>query len=170
MYKKIIRYTFVSLVHEIGDWGIWLFGYLGLRAPRPIKSPNHQPPTTIMQKLTKAEEDVMQLLWEVGRGTVSDLLERCPEPKPPHSTISSVVRILEKKGFVGHKAYGKTHEYFPLVEREAYGRRSLGDLLRNYFGGSVPRLVSHLAEEEKLSKTELEEMMRLLESDNDQKS
>jgi predicted transcriptional regulator len=123
-----------------------------------------------MQKLTKAEEDVMQLLWEVGRGTVSDLLERCPEPKPPHSTISSVVRILEKKGFVGHKAYGKTHEYFPLVEREAYGRRSLGDLLRNYFGGSVPRLVSHLAEEEKLSKTELEEMMRLLESDKDQKS
>lgn len=115
-----------------------------------------------MQKLTKAEEDVMQLLWEIGRGTVSDLLERCPEPKPPHSTISSVVRILEKKGFVGHKAYGKTHEYFPLVEREAYGKRSLGDLLRNYFGGSVPRLVSHLAETENLSKTEMEEMMKLL--------
>ena len=74
-----------------------------------------------MQKLTKAEEDIMQLLWEVGRGTVSDLLDRCPEPKPPHSTVSSVVRILEKKGFVGHKAYGKTHEYFPLVEREVYG-------------------------------------------------
>lgn len=116
-----------------------------------------------MQKLTKAEEDVMHLLWEAGRGTVSELLERCPEPKPPHSTLSSVVRILEKKGFVGHKAYGKTHEYFPLVEREAYGSRSLGDLLRNYFGGSVSRLVSHLAEEEKLSKQELEEMLKLLE-------
>lgn len=116
-----------------------------------------------MQKLTKAEEDVMQLLWEVGRGTVSDLLDRCAEPKPPHSTISSVVRILEKKGFVGHKAYGKTHEYFPLVEREAYGRRSLGDLLRNYFDGSVPRLVSHLAEAEKLSKSELEDLLKILE-------
>jgi predicted transcriptional regulator len=116
-----------------------------------------------MQKLTKTEEDVMQLLWEVGRGTVSDLLERCIEPKPPHSTISSVVRILEKKGFVGHKAYGKTDEYFPLVEREAYGRRSLGDLLRNYFDGSVPRLVSHLAEEEKLSKDELDDLMKILE-------
>lgn len=115
-----------------------------------------------MQKLTKAEEDVMQLLWDAERGTVSELLERCPEPKPPHSTLSSVIRILEKKGFVGHKAYGKTHEYFPLVEREAYGRRSLGDLLRNYFGGSVPRLVSHLAEEEKLDKKDLEEMLRLL--------
>jgi predicted transcriptional regulator len=112
--------------------------------------------------LTKTEEDVMQLLWEVGRGTVSDLLERCPEPKPPHSTISSVVRILEKKGFVDHKAYGKTHEYFPLIAREDYGRNTLGDLLRNYFGGSVPRLVSHLAESEKLSKKELEDMLRLL--------
>lgn len=116
-----------------------------------------------MQKLTKAEEEVMQLLWEAGRATVSDLLERCPDPKPPHSTLSSVVRILEKKGFVGHKAYGKTHEYFPLVEREAYGRRSLGDLLRNYFGGSVPRLVSHLADEEKLSREELEAMVKMLE-------
>ncbi|MFN0214123.1 MAG: BlaI/MecI/CopY family transcriptional regulator [Saprospiraceae bacterium] len=116
-----------------------------------------------MQKLTKAEEDVMQLLWDLERGTVSDLLERSPDPKPPHSTVSSVVRILEKKGFVGHKAYGKTHEYFPLVEREAYGRRSLGDLLRNYFDGSVPRLVSQLAEEENLSKSELEALLKLLE-------
>jgi len=116
-----------------------------------------------MQKLTKAEEDVMQLLWDAARGTVSDLLERCSEPKPPHSTISSVVRILEKKGFVGHKAYGKTHEYFPLIAREDYGRNSLGDLLRNYFDGSVPRLVSHLATEEKLSKKELEELIRMLE-------
>ena len=116
-----------------------------------------------MQKLTKAEEDVMQLLWDAERGTVSDLLDRCPEPKPPHSTVSSVVRILEKKGFVDHKAYGKTHEYFPIVSKEDYGRRSLGDVLRNYFDGSVPRLVSHLAEGEKLDKQDLEELMRLLE-------
>ena len=116
-----------------------------------------------MQKLTKAEEDVMQLLWDAERGTVSDLLDRCPEPKPPHSTVSSVVRILEKKGFVDHKAYGKTHEYFPIVSKEDYGRRSLGDVLRNYFDGSVSRLVSHLAEEEKLDKQDLEELMRLLE-------
>jgi Predicted transcriptional regulator len=115
-----------------------------------------------MQKLTKAEEEAMHLLWEAGRATVSDLLDKCPDPKPPHSTLSSVMRILEKKGFVGHKAYGKTYEYFPLVEREAYGRRSLGDLLRNYFGGSVPRLVSHLAEEEKLNKEEVEDLLKLL--------
>ncbi len=115
-----------------------------------------------MQKLTKAEEDVMHLLWEIGRGTVSDLLDKCPDPKPPHSTISSVVRILEKKGFVDHKAYGKTHEYFPIVTKETYGSRSLGDVLRNYFDGSVSRLVSQLAEEEKLSAAELEALRRLL--------
>ncbi|MBK7938934.1 MAG: BlaI/MecI/CopY family transcriptional regulator [Lewinellaceae bacterium] len=115
-----------------------------------------------MQKLTKAEEDVMHLIWEIGRGTVSDLLEKFEGEKPPHSTVSSVVRILEKKGFVGHKAYGKTHEYFPLIGKEDYGRRSLGDVLRNYFDGSVSRLVSHLAEEEQLSERELEELLRIL--------
>lgn len=115
-----------------------------------------------MQKLTKTEEEVMHHLWEVERGTVSDLLERFPEPRPPHSTISSVVRILEKKNFVGHKAYGKTYEYFPLIDREAYGRNSLGDLLQNYFGGSVSRLVSHLATSEKLNKQELDELVKLL--------
>lgn len=104
----------------------------------------------------------MQLLWTVGRGTVSDLLVHCEEPKPPHSTVSSVVRILEKKGFVGHKAYGKTHEYFPLISKEDYGRRSLGDVVRNYFDGSVSRLVSHLAETEKLSPDELQHLIRLL--------
>lgn len=119
-------------------------------------------PGPVMQKLTKAEEDVMHLIWEIGRGTVSELLEKFEGEKPPHSTVSSVVRILEKKGFVGHKAYGKTHEYFPLISKDDYGRRSLGDVLRNYFDGSVTRLVSHLAEAENLDKDDLEELMRIL--------
>lgn len=116
-----------------------------------------------MQKLTKVEEEVMHLVWEIGRGTVSDLLEKFEGEKPPHSTVSSVVRILEKKGFVGHKAYGKTHEYFPLIAKEDYGRRSLGDVLRNYFDGSLSRLVSHLAEEEKLTKEKMDELLKILE-------
>ncbi len=115
-----------------------------------------------MQKLTKAEEDVMQLIWEIGRGTVSDLLERMEEPKPPHSTVSSVVRILEKKGYVDHKAYGKTHEYFPLIAKDDYGKRSLTDVLRNYFDGSVSRLVSHLVEDKKLSERDLQEIIKKL--------
>jgi predicted transcriptional regulator len=112
-----------------------------------------------MQKLTKAEEDIMQLIWDLGRGTVSDLLERIEEPRPPHSTVSSVVRILEKKGYVDHKAYGKTHEYFPIVAKEDYGRRSLTDVLRNYFDGSVSRLVSHLVEDKKLSADDVQEIL-----------
>lgn len=115
-----------------------------------------------MQKLTKAEEEIMQLVWDLGRGTVSDLLERMEEPRPPHSTVSSVVRILEKKGYVDHKAYGKTHEYFPIVAKEDYGRRSLTDVLRNYFDGSVSRLVSHLVEDKKLSADEVLEIMKKL--------
>lgn len=115
-----------------------------------------------MQKLTKAEEEIMQLIWDLDRGTVSDLLERMEEPRPPHSTVSSVVRILEKKGYVNHKAYGKTHEYFPIVAKEDYGRRSLTDVLRNYFDGSVSRLVSHLVEDKKLSADEVQEIMKKL--------
>lgn len=115
-----------------------------------------------MQKLTKAEEEVMQLIWEARRCTVSDLLEKFEEPKPPHSTVSSVVRILEKKGYLGHKAYGKTHEYFPIVEKTEYGKRSLTDVLRNYFGGSVSRLVSHLVEDKKLNERDLQEIMKKL--------
>ncbi|MBL7774890.1 MAG: BlaI/MecI/CopY family transcriptional regulator [Saprospiraceae bacterium] len=113
-----------------------------------------------MQKLTKAEEDVMQLIWDLGRATVSDLIDRMEEPRPPHSTVSSVVRILERKGYVDHKAYGKTHEYFPLVDKDEYGRRSLTEVLRNYFDGSVSRLVSHLVEDQKLSAKDVEEIMK----------
>jgi len=119
-----------------------------------------------MQKLTKAEEDVMQLMWELERGTVSDLLEKMTEPKPPHSTVSSVVRILERKGYVGHKAYGKTHEYYPLIAKEDYGGRSLREVLRNYFDGSVSRLVSHLVEEEKLSERDVADIMKKLDENS----
>lgn len=115
-----------------------------------------------MQKLTKAEEEIMQLIWELGRGTVSDLLDRMEEPRPPHSTVSSVVRILEKKGYVDHKAYGKTHEYFPIVAKEDYGRSSLTEVLSNYFDGSASRLVSHLLEDKKLSASDVQDILKKL--------
>jgi BlaI family transcriptional regulator, penicillinase repressor len=113
-------------------------------------------------KLTKTEEDIMLLIWETGPCTVSVLLEKMPEPRPPHSTVSSVVRILEKKGFVGHKAYGKTYEYFPLVSREEYGQRSVSDLVSQYFGGSVSRLVSQLLDDKRLSDADRAEILKKL--------
>ena len=111
-----------------------------------------------MQKLTKAEEEVMQYLWELKRATVSQLIEKMTEPKPPHSTISSIIRILEKKGAVDHKAYGRTYEYFPLVTRDEYSAGSIDRLAKDYFGGSLRKMVSFLVQRDDLSLKDLEEI------------
>lgn len=116
-----------------------------------------------MDKLTKAEEEVMQQFWSHGPSTVSQLIERLPDPKPPHSTISTFVRILEKKSFLDHKAYGRTFEYFPLVTKESYSKQSISTLVKNYFGGSMKELVSFIAKEENLS---LKDLGELIESKN----
>lgn len=112
--------------------------------------------------LTKAEEEIMQYIWDLERCTVSNIIEVMPEPKPPHSSISSIVRILEKKGFVDHKAYGRTYEYYPLISKEDYSKRSLLTLLTRYFDGSTPQLVSYLVEEEATSIEELQELIKKL--------
>lgn len=112
-----------------------------------------------MQKLTKSEEEIMQWLWQLERATVSDILAKMPEPTPPHSTVSSFIRILEKKGFVGHKAYGKTYEYFPLINKEEYSKLNVNDLVRDYFNGSVSNLVSFLVKNEKIDADELQKMI-----------
>ena len=113
-----------------------------------------------MDKLTKAEEEVMHQFWSYGPSTVSQLIERLPDPKPPHSTISTFVRILEKKSFLDHKAYGRTFEYFPLVTKESYSKQSISTLVKNYFGGSMKELVSFIAKEENISLKELGEIFK----------
>ena len=110
-------------------------------------------------KLTKAEEEVMQLFWTHGPNTVSQLLEYFDDPKPAQTTVSSFVRILEKKGFLDHKAYGRTYEYYPVVTKEAYSKFSIKEIISNYFGGSVKELVSFLAKEEDLSVSEISELI-----------
>jgi len=115
-----------------------------------------------MQKLTAAEEEVMKYLWQLKRATVSQIIEEMAEPKPPHSTISSIMRILERKEAVGHKAYGRTYEYFPMISREAYSAGSLNKLASDYFGGSVRKMVSFLVQREDLSLNDLEEIRQLL--------
>ncbi|MCB0599973.1 MAG: BlaI/MecI/CopY family transcriptional regulator [Saprospiraceae bacterium] len=121
-----------------------------------------------MKKLTPAEEEVMQWIWTLERCTVSDILDHLGEPRPPHSTISSIVRILEKKGFVDHKAYGRTHEYFPSVARDDYRRKSLQQLVSDYFDGSVHRLVSYLVKEEQVDWEELQQLLDGLEGPESQ--
>jgi predicted transcriptional regulator len=119
-----------------------------------------------MQKLTSAEEEIMQHLWQLERATVTQLIDLMPDPKPPHSTISSIIRILERKEAVGHKAYGRTYEYFPLITREAYSARSLSKLATDYFDGSVRQMVSFLAQRDDLSLNDLEEIRQLLNKKN----
>lgn len=118
-----------------------------------------------MKELTKAEEQVMQILWDLEKGFVKDILARMPEPKPAYNTVSTIVRILETKGFIDHNAYGKTHEYYPLVAKDDYSNFFLKNFVSNYFGGSFQKLVSFFARENDLNTRELEEMMKHIEKD-----
>lgn len=110
-------------------------------------------------QLTKAEEQVMQILWEMGEGVVRDIRDKFADPKPARNTVSTVVRILEGKGFVGHKSYGNVHVYFPLVTKSDYSKNQLFGLMRNYFNNSFPAMASFFAREKDLSIEELERLM-----------
>lgn len=120
-----------------------------------------------LKELTKAEDQVMQILWNLQNAFVKDIIEEIPEPKPAYNTISTIIRILETKGFVDHKAYGKTHEYFPVVSKEKYTKFYLNNLLKGYFNGSFQNLVSFFAKENKMDIKSLE---KLLEEIKNQKS
>ena len=120
-----------------------------------------------MEELTKAEEEVMQIIWELGPCTVSQIRDYIShqnnQKKPPHSTISTFVRLIEKKGYLTHKAYGRTYEYHPVVSKSEYSRRTIRKFVSDYFGGSMKRLVSFMVEKDDLSLKELSEMMEKLE-------
>ncbi len=115
-----------------------------------------------LQQLTKAEEEVMQAIWNIEKGLVRDIMNELGTPDIPHSTISSVVRILEKKGFVNHKAYGKTFEYFPIVTKEDYATHGVKNLMEKYFGGSPKQLVSFLVKNKDINLKELNDIMKII--------
>jgi len=115
-----------------------------------------------MKELTRAEEQIMHVLWYLKEAFIKDIIERLPEPKPAYNTVSTVVRILEKKGFVGHEAFGKTHRYRPLVAKEDYTQAFLKSFVRNYFSDSYQELVSFFAKDRDLSISELEEILAAL--------
>lgn len=116
-----------------------------------------------MKELTRAEEQVMQILWDLKEAFVKEIIEQIPEPKPAYNTISTIVRILEKKNFVGHTAYGKSHQYHPLVSKKEYTRKFMSGFVQNYFSNSYREMVSFFAKEEKVSISELEEVKKMVE-------
>ena len=114
--------------------------------------------------LTKAEEEVMHIIWQLDRCVVKDIIDKLGDPDMPHSTISSVVRILEKKGFVDHKAYGKTHEYFPIITKDDYAQHGVTSLMEKYFQGSPKKLVSFLVQSKDIDLKELNDLMKTLDN------
>lgn len=114
------------------------------------------------QELTKAELEMMQVIWDKEKVLVHDILNVLPEPKPAYNTVSTIVRILEQKGFVGHKAYGRTYEYFALVSKEEYTQRYMATVLDNFFDGSLSRLVSFFSKQESISAGEQAEIIKML--------
>ena len=119
-----------------------------------------------MNRLTKAEEQVMQVLWKLERGLVKDVINELPDPKPAYNTVSTVIRVMEKKGFVDHKAYGNTYEYFPLIDKEEYARVHLRYFMKDYFDNSFPRLAVFFAKEYDLDLNEIEDMLKLAGKDH----
>lgn len=116
-----------------------------------------------MEELTKAEERIMQVFWKLKKAFVKDIIEALPDdPKPPYNTISSVVRILEKKGYLGYTAYGKTHEYHPSVSKAEYRKMYMKKLLSGYFDNSPASLLSFMVKEENLSEDEIQKLKDII--------
>jgi BlaI family penicillinase repressor len=116
-----------------------------------------------MNILTKAEEQVMQILWDEKEGFVKELLQKFPEPRPAYNTVSTIVRILEKKGFVDHRSFGKSHQYFPLVSREQYRNERFSYLMKDYFNNSMKQVLSHFGNSGSLNLKEADEIIQLME-------
>lgn len=107
----------------------------------------------------------MQVLWKLKKGFVKDILEHLDEPKPAYNTVSTIVRILQDKGFVDHKAYGRTHEYFPLISKKEYSKMHLDTFVKDYFSNSFEKMVTFFAREKSISVKEMSEIMKIMETE-----
>ncbi|GAB3021382.1 BlaI/MecI/CopY family transcriptional regulator [Cyclobacterium sediminis] len=117
-----------------------------------------------MDKLTKKEEELMQILWQLKKAFVKDIVAKYPDPKPHYNTVSSLIRVLQEKGMVGFNAYGNTYEYFPLLMKEAYRKIYMKEIISNYFDNSVSSVVAAFVKEEQLDDEEVEELIKIIQS------
>ena len=116
-----------------------------------------------MTTLTKAEEQVMKILWNEQEGFVKDLLQHFPKPRPAYNTVSTIIRILEKKGFVDHRSFGKSHQYYPIVSRDQYRNERFSILMKDYFNNSMQQVLSHFGKSGTLNLKEADEIIKLME-------
>ena len=115
-----------------------------------------------MKKLTQAEEEIMQKLWQLERALVKDIQNLFADPKPNYNTVATVLKVLEKKGFVSHKTYGTTYEYYPLVSKDEYAREQLCDFARSYFNDSFPKLAACFIQDKNMSVKEMDDLLKTL--------
>lgn len=121
-----------------------------------------------MDKLTTKEEEIMLVLWRLQTAFVKEIIEEMANPKPHYNTVSTTIRILEDKGFVKHKSFGKSHQYYPLVTQDAYKQSYFGDIVEDYFGNSYKNMVTFFAKKENLSRKDLEEILKQIEGGSDE--
>jgi len=115
-----------------------------------------------IKDLTKAEEQIMQIVWQIEKGFVKDVMDHLPEPRPAYNTVSTIIRILEVKGFIDHETFGKAHKYYPLISKEDYKRHATEKLLGNYFENSVESMFSFFVKEEKLDLSDVDEILKMI--------
>ena len=118
-----------------------------------------------MKEITKAQEEILKALWEIEEGVVADIIGKLPDPKPAYNTVSTVIKVLEKKGYVSHKVYGKSYVYFPIVSKKDYAQHLLKDSFKGLFNNSLNQAVSFFVKQKKVSLTELEEIKQMIETE-----
>lgn len=123
-----------------------------------------------MEKLTNKEEEIMRVLWKLNQAFVKEVVAELPDPKPHYNTISTVIRNMEDKGFIGHEAFGKSHRYFPAISQEEYKKTFMHKTIQHYFEDSYKNVVSFFAKEEKISVSELKEIISIIEKNKKEKS
>lgn len=115
-----------------------------------------------MKKLTQKEEEVMQALWELDKAFVKEIIDLLPPPKPHYNTVSTIIQKLKSKGFVGYESFGNSHRYYPLVSKEKYQKKAIGEFIKNYFDNSYQNMVAFFAKEEKITDKDLEEVIDMI--------
>lgn len=121
-------------------------------------------------ELTKAEEQIMQILWEIEKGFVKDILEHFDEPKPAYTTVATIVKILEKKGFVSHESYGNAHQFYPKISKDAYSKKYVNTIFKKYFKSSIKDVVSFFADNNKVNVDDIESAIKHLNELKNKKS
>jgi BlaI family transcriptional regulator, penicillinase repressor len=121
-------------------------------------------------ELTRAEEQIMQILWKIEKGFIKEVLDRFEDPKPAYTTVATFLKILEKKGFVSHETLGNAHKFYPLISKDEYSKTHLNSIFRKYFKGSIREVVTFFSDNNKVNITDIDSAIKLLNEIKNKKS